>query len=107
MNPNETDKWQLDDSAVRHVAHLARIAITEDEVRLYGEQLSKILDYVNQLGELDTTDVPPTEHPLSACNVFRSDVPHSSWSPDGALKNAPDRQGDFFRVPKVLDQKDA
>ena len=98
---------QLDDSTVRHVAHLARIAITDDEVRLYGEQLSKILDYVNLLSELDTADVSPTEHPLSACNVFRPDVPHPSWSPDDALKNAPDRHGDFFLVPKVLDQEDA
>lgn len=98
---------QLDDATVRHVAHLARIAITDEEVRLYGKQLSKILDYVNQLNELDTSDVPPSEHPLYASNVFRADDPHQSWSHDAALKNAPDRHGDFFRVPKVLDQEDA
>ena len=98
---------QLDDLTVRHVAHLARIAITDAEARLYAEQLSKILDYVNQLNELDTSNIPPTEHPLLASNVFRPDVPHESWSPDGALKNAADRHGDFFRVPKVLDQEDA
>jgi aspartyl-tRNA(Asn)/glutamyl-tRNA(Gln) amidotransferase subunit C len=98
---------QLDDVTVRHVAHLARIAISDAEVRLYGEQLSKILDYVNQLREVDTSHVPPSEHPLLAANVFRPDVPHQPWSPDVALKNAPDRHGDFFRVPKVLDQEDA
>ena len=98
---------QLDESTVRHVAHLARIAITDSEAKLYGEQLSKILDYVNQLGELDTSDVPPTEHPLLASNVFRPDVPHQPWSPEDSLKNAPERHGDFFRVPKVLDQEDA
>ena len=107
MRPAETTKLLLDDSTVRHVAHLARIAITDAEVRLYGEQLSKILDYVNQLNELDTSDVPPTEHPLLASNVSSPDAPHRSWSPDDALKNAPDRHGDFFRVPKVLDQEDA
>ena len=98
---------QLDESTVRHMAHLARIAITDAEVRLYGEQLSKILEYVDQLNELDTSDVPPTAHPHSGCNVFRPDLPHKTWSPDDALKNAPDRHGDFFRVPKVLDQEDA
>ncbi len=98
---------QLDDSTVRHVAHLARIAITDAEVRLYGEQLSKILEYVDQLNELDTSDVPPTAHPHSGFNVFRPDLPHKTWSSDDALKNAPDRHGDFFRVPKVLDQEDA
>ncbi len=98
---------QLDEKTVRHVAHLARIAITDAEARLYGEQLSKILDYVNQMNELDTTNVPPTEHPLQAADVFRADVIHESWPPDLALKNAPDRHGDFFRVPKVLDQEDA
>jgi len=106
MTSDETNRSKLDDSAVRHVAHLARIAITQAEIKLYGEQLSKILDYVNQLNELDTSDVSPTEHPLLASDVFRPDVPHPSWSPDDALKNAPDRHGDFFRVPKVLDQED-
>ena len=107
MNPDNTIKLQLDDATVSHVAHLARIAITDAEAKLYGEQLSKILDYVNQLNELDTSEVPPTEHPLLASNVFRPDAPHPSWSPDDALKNTPDRHGDFFRVPKVLDQEDA
>jgi aspartyl-tRNA(Asn)/glutamyl-tRNA(Gln) amidotransferase subunit C len=98
---------QLDEKTVRHVAHLARIAITDAEVTLYREQLSNILDYVHQLTELDTSEVPPLEHSLSAFNVLRTDVPHQPWSPDDALKNAPDRHGDFFRVPKVLDQKGA
>lgn len=97
----------LDEATVRHVAHLARIAITDAEVALYGEQLSKILGYVDQLNELETANVPPTEHPLDSRDVFRSDITHQPWSPEEALKNAPDRHGDFFRVPKVLDQEDA
>lgn len=98
---------QLDEKTVRHVAHLARIAITDAEVTLYREQLSTILAYVSQLTELDTSDVPPSEHSLSTFNVLRADRPHQSWTPDDALKNAPDRHGDFFRVPKVLDQEGA
>jgi aspartyl-tRNA(Asn)/glutamyl-tRNA(Gln) amidotransferase subunit C len=95
-------KTKLDEAAVRHVAHLARLAVTDAEVGLYAEQLSKILDYVNQLNEVDTTDVPPTAHPLPIANVFRDDAPHQPWTPDAALANAPDHQNGFFRVPKVL-----
>lgn len=98
---------QLDDATVRHVAHLARIAVTDEEVRLFGAQLSKILDYVNQLNELDTSGVTPTAHPHDAANVFAPDVPRTPWTPDQALLNAPARHGDFFRVPRVLDQSDA
>jgi aspartyl-tRNA(Asn)/glutamyl-tRNA(Gln) amidotransferase subunit C len=97
----------LDEKIVRHVAHLARITITDAEAALYRDQLSKILDYVNQLNELDTAAVPPLDHPGNACNVFRADVPHLPWTQDDALKNAPERHGEFFRVPKVLDQEDA
>jgi len=97
----------LDESTVRHVAHLARIAVTDTEVHLYAQQLAKILDYIDLLNELDTTEIGPTAHPQDTHDVFRSDVPHSSWSADEALKNAPDRHGEFFRVPKVLDQGDA
>lgn len=98
---------RLDENTVRHVAHLARIAVTDEEVRLYSEQLSKILDYVDQLNELDTANVPATEHPLAASDVVRPDIIQSSWPPDLALENAPYRHGDYFLVPKVLDQEDA
>lgn len=98
---------QLDDATVRHVAHLARIAVTDEEVRLFGAQLSKILDYVNQLNELDTAEVAPTAHPHNAADVFAPDTPKSPWTPAEALKNAPARHGDFFLVPRVLDQSDA
>lgn len=96
-------KTKLDEAAVRHVAHLARLTVTDAEVGLYAEQLSKILDYVKQLNEVDTTDVPPTAHPLPITNVFRNDTPHQPWTPEAALANAPDHQNGFFRVPKVLE----
>ena len=95
----------LDEDAVRHVAHLARLEITDEEVARYGEQLSQILHYMGQLNELDTTDVPPTAHPLAVSNVFREDNVRPGLEPHQALRNAPDRQEDLFRVPKVLDQE--
>jgi len=94
---------KLDEAAVRHVARLAGLAVTDAEVSLYSEQLSRILTYVEQLNEVDTVDVPPTAHPLSVANVFRDDVPHESWTPEKALANAPAQQNGFFRVPKVLE----
>ena len=95
----------LDEAAVRHVARLARLKITDTEAALFAAQLSKVLEYVEQLNELDTYNVPPTAHTLPVSNVFREDVVRSSWTPDQALHNAPDSHNGFFRVPKVLDQE--
>ena len=95
----------LDEAAVRHVARLARLKITDAEAALFASQLSKVLEYVEQLNEVDTRNVPPTAHALPVSNVFREDVVRSSWTPDQALHNAPDCHDDFFRVPKVLDQE--
>ncbi len=97
----------INESDVRHIAHLSRLNPTEDEVKLFATQLSAILEYVEQLKELDTTDVPPTAHALPVHNVFRPDEPHRSLTPDEALANAPARDGDFFAVPKVLEQDSA
>lgn len=95
----------LDEAAVRHVARLARLKITDAEAVLFASQLSKVLEYVEQLNELDTRDVPPTAHPLPVSNVFREDVVRPSLTQDEAMLNAPDRHDGFFRVPKVLDQE--
>ena len=97
----------LDESTVRHVAHLARLHLSADEVARFAQQLSSVVDYVKQLNELDTSDVPPTTHPLPLRNVFREDTTSASWEPDQALHNAPKRRGDFFEVPRVLDQDSA
>jgi aspartyl-tRNA(Asn)/glutamyl-tRNA(Gln) amidotransferase subunit C len=107
MNSGTSSGPVLDDATVRHVAHLARIAITDDEVRLYAQQLSRVLDFVGQLNELSTENVPPTEHPLESAGVVRADAVGPVSSTADALCNAPDRHGDFFRVPKVLEQGDA
>ncbi|GMV98781.1 MAG: Asp-tRNA(Asn)/Glu-tRNA(Gln) amidotransferase subunit GatC [Phycisphaerae bacterium] len=98
---------KIDEAQVRHIALLSRLKPTDEEVRLFAEQLSSILAYVDQLSEVDTADVPPTAHPLPVCNVFRADEPAGSLSPDEALANAPQRDGHFFAVPKVLEQDSA
>lgn len=94
----------INESDVRHIALLARLKPTDDEVRRFSEQLSAILAYMDQLNEVDTTDVPPTAHALPVHNVFRNDEPHTPLTPDEALANAPQRDGSFFAVPKVLEQ---
>lgn len=97
----------LDQAAVRHVAKLARLEISDEEVKRYAEQLSAVLGYVEQLNELDTADVPPTAHASGVSSVFREDVVRCSLSADLALSNAPQHQKDCFQVPKVLDQESA
>jgi aspartyl-tRNA(Asn)/glutamyl-tRNA(Gln) amidotransferase subunit C len=95
---------KIDADQVRHVAHLARLKLTDEEVERFAGQLSAILDYVEQLNEVDTTDVPPTAHALPIHNVLRDDVAQPSLTPDEALANAPQREGDYFALPKVLEQ---
>lgn len=98
---------KIDEAQVRHISHLSRLNPTDEEVQLFSEQLSAILAYVEQLNEVDATDVPPTAHALPVRNVFRADEPGASLNPDEALSNAPQREGNFFAVPKVLDQDSA
>jgi aspartyl-tRNA(Asn)/glutamyl-tRNA(Gln) amidotransferase subunit C len=84
---------------VLHVARLARLELTEDEISRLQEQLSAILEAVGKVGELDLTDVEPTAHPLDLVNVWRDDEPRPSLTVEEAFANAPDRSGNFFRVP--------
>lgn len=92
---------------VQHIAHLARLKLSDEEVSRFGAQLDSILEYVHKLDEVDTTNVEPTAHPLPICNVFRDDTPATSLTPDAALANAPASDTPFFKVPKVLDQETA
>ena len=85
------------------VAHLARLDLPPADRDRLARQLSAILDYVDQLQQVDTAGVEPLAHPLPVQNVFRPDDPAPSLPPDAALANAPDRRGDFFAVPAVLD----
>ena len=88
---------------VRWVAHLARLQLSEAELATMTRQLSAILDYVDQLKQVNTDGVEPLAHPLPMQNVFRADEPAPSLPVDAALANAPDRHGDFYGVPAVLD----
>jgi len=84
---------------VLHVARLARLALSEEELERFSEQLSAILDAVGKVAELDLSGVEPTAHPLDLVNVWAEDEPKPCLSVDQALANAPDRDGDSFRVP--------
>ena len=94
----------LDRDQVRHIAALARIGISEDEIDLYAGQLSDIIDQFEALNELDTSGVEPTGHAGDLRAVMREDDPADSLSADAALSNAPRREGEFFRVRAVLDE---
>ena len=84
-----------------HVAKLARLALTDEEVERFREQLSAILEAVGKVRELDLAGVPPTSHPLDLVNVLAEDEPAPSLSLEEALANAPDPEGGFFGVPPV------
>jgi aspartyl-tRNA(Asn)/glutamyl-tRNA(Gln) amidotransferase subunit C len=84
---------------VLHVADLARLALTEEELERLGGQLNAILEAVGKVSELDLADVPPTSHPLDLVNVWAEDEPRPSLASEEALANAPEREGGFFRVP--------
>lgn len=92
-------------SEIRKVASLSRLALSDDELQASGKQLSVILDYVRLLDEVDTTDVAPMPHPVPAENVFRKDEVQPSLPRDAALSNAPKTDGQFFLVPKILEEK--
>ncbi len=88
---------------VRWVAHLGRLQLSDAELETLTRQLSSIVDYVTQLQQVNTAGVEPLAHVADLHNVFRADEPEPSLPVDEALANAPQRQGDFYRVPAVLD----
>jgi aspartyl-tRNA(Asn)/glutamyl-tRNA(Gln) amidotransferase subunit C len=89
---------------VLHIARLARVGIDDGEVDHFAEQLSQVLEYFERLGEVDTASVPPTAHTLPLHNVWRDDEPGPSMDPETVLANAPQREGDLFRVKAILDE---
>jgi aspartyl-tRNA(Asn)/glutamyl-tRNA(Gln) amidotransferase subunit C len=84
---------------VLHVAKLAELDLTEEEIARLEVQLNDILAAVGKVSELDLSDVPPTSHPLAVVNALRPDEGHPSLPLDDVFANAPDREGDYFRVP--------
>ncbi len=95
---------KLTKDEVRHVAELAKLALTEAEIAQFTEQLSDILNYAERLQAVDTSHVPPTPYPLPLSNVFRDDVPGDCLSNEEALANAPDSADGFFRVKAYFDE---
>jgi len=87
---------------VRHVARLARLALTDDEVESLRGQLSDILAYAEQVGEVAAADVAPTGHAYPLRNVYRDDEPRPSLSPADAISTAPEAQDGRFRVPRIV-----
>ena len=86
---------------VLHVAKLARLALSEDEIERFRGQLSAILEAVGKVSELDLAGVPPTSHPLDLVNVLAEDESAPCLAREDALANAPDPEGGFFGVPPV------
>lgn len=94
----------LDRADVEHIAALARIGLTEDEIAIFQEQLSNILDQFELLKQLDTSSVAPTGHAVEVSSVMREDVAEGSLTPEDTLLNAPRRRDDFFQVKAVLEE---
>lgn len=88
---------------VDHVARLARLTLTAEEKARIGEQLVKILTYIDTLNRIDTQGVEPTTHAVPVVNVMRDDDVRPCLTPDEALANAPDRADQFFRVPRIIE----
>ncbi|MFC1717997.1 Asp-tRNA(Asn)/Glu-tRNA(Gln) amidotransferase subunit GatC [Candidatus Poribacteria bacterium] len=88
---------------VEHVANLARLTFDEEQKEKLAEQLAEILDYIEQLNELDTEKVEPTSHAIPVKNVVRPDVVAPSLTQDEALANAPSNVGGLFEVPKIVE----
>lgn len=95
-------KHKIDLDQVAHVAKLARLALDQDHLRKLAAQLESILEYVAKISEVDVTGVEPTAHALPLHNVLREDVVEPSLPVDKVLMNAPDTDGPFFKVPKII-----
>jgi aspartyl-tRNA(Asn)/glutamyl-tRNA(Gln) amidotransferase subunit C len=89
----------LDRAQVLHVARLARLELSEEEVERFSAELSKVVEYIEKIEELDLEGVPPTSHVVDVTNALRPDEPRPSWPRDVMLAAAPDAADDGFRVP--------
>lgn len=90
---------------VEHIAELARLKFSKEELENFTHQLNQILEYMDKLNELDTENVEPLSYPVEGNNIFREDELKPSISREEALRNAPDSDDEFFKVPKVINPK--
>ena len=88
---------------VKYVANLARLSLSQDELEKFSRQLNDILQYIEQLKEVDISKIQPTAHVLDIKNVKRKDIPRNSLEIKEVLKNSPQKEGSFFKVPKVIE----
>jgi len=88
---------------VIHITQLARLGVTDEEVDRFAGQLSDILENFEALRQIDTEGVPPTAQPIPLCNVLKPDAAQASYPQDEILANAPERDGEFFRIRPVLE----
>ena len=96
---------QITRDDVAHVARLARLELTDDELGTFTEQLAKVLDHARHVEALDVGDVPPTAHPIPLQNVLRADAPTKTLDRDAVLAAAPSVEDGQFRVPPVLGEE--
>jgi len=101
--PSRKDRLTRDE--VAHLAHLSRLAVTEEELDLFAGQLGAVLDAVAQVGKADVADVPPTTHAVPMTNVFREDVARPSLPRDVVLAGAPAAEDGRIRVPRILGEE--
>jgi aspartyl-tRNA(Asn)/glutamyl-tRNA(Gln) amidotransferase subunit C len=87
---------------VEHIAHLSRIEITEEDKQSFTVELGRIIEYVDKLREVDVTGVDPTFRTAPIFNVFREDIPAESFSSEEILSNAPEKEGGYFKMPRIL-----
>lgn len=88
---------------IRYIANLAKLHLSEEEVKSLTGDMNNILDYMDLLNEVDTTDVQPLDHVIEMDSRLRKDEAKEALSHEDALKNAPDADSDYFRVPKVIE----
>ena len=93
---------KISSADVRKVAQLARLELPEDQIEIYTAQLEEILSYIDQLQEIDTENISPTTRAVEVVNAMREDSVDVNCSREDILNQAPNREGDFFRVPKIL-----
>lgn len=94
---------KINKETVEYIADLSRLQLRQEEIEVFEEQLSQVLDYVAQLDEVDTSDIEPTSHVVrSMKNVFREDKLGSSLTAEEAMKASPDKKDTFFKVPKII-----
>ncbi|MAT58035.1 MAG: Asp-tRNA(Asn)/Glu-tRNA(Gln) amidotransferase GatCAB subunit C [Ignavibacteriae bacterium] len=94
----------VNNKQVEQIAKLARLKFDENEIENLTKDMNKILDYMDQLNELDTDNIEPLSHPLDLSNVMREDNLKESISRDDVFKNAPSHNEEFFKVPKVINK---